>query len=66
MDYRKIQFAPYTYTSSNDEKDYFDGKTIFPEEFYDVLRSGKDIKTYHINSVMFYENFYHMLRMGMK
>ncbi|NLJ96073.1 MAG: DegV family protein [Clostridiales bacterium] len=40
-----------------DEKDYFDGKTIFPEEFYDVLRSGKDIKTYHINSVMFYENF---------
>lgn len=40
-----------------DEKDYFDGKTIFPEEFYNVLRTGKDIKTYHINSVMFYENF---------
>jgi DegV family protein with EDD domain len=40
-----------------DEKDYFDGKTIFPEEFYNILRSGKDIKTYHINSQMFYENF---------
>lgn len=40
-----------------DEKDYFDGKTIVPEEFYDVLRSGKDVKTYHINSQMFYENF---------
>ncbi len=40
-----------------DEKDYFDGKTIFPEEFYDILRSGKDIKTYHVNSQMFYDNF---------
>jgi DegV family protein with EDD domain len=40
-----------------DEKDYFDGKTIMPEEFYDILRSGKDIKTYHINSQMFYDNF---------
>lgn len=40
-----------------DEKDYFDGKTILPEEFYDILRSGKDIKTYHINSQMFYDNF---------
>ncbi|CRZ33436.1 DegV family protein with EDD domain [Herbinix hemicellulosilytica] len=40
-----------------DDKDYFDGKTIFPEEFYDILRSGKDIKTYHINSQMFYDNF---------
>ncbi|TAH70634.1 MAG: DegV family protein [Anaerolineaceae bacterium] len=40
-----------------EEKDYFDGKTIFPEEFYDILRSGKDIKTYHINSQMFYDNF---------
>lgn len=40
-----------------DEKDYFDGQTIFPEEFYDVLQSGKDIKTYHINSQMFYDNF---------
>lgn len=40
-----------------DEKDYFDGKTIVPEEFYDILRSGKDVKTYHINSQMFYDNF---------
>ncbi len=40
-----------------DEEDYFDGKTIFPEEFYDVLQRGKDIKTYHINSQMFYDNF---------
>lgn len=40
-----------------DEKDYFDGKTILPEEFYEILRSGKDVKTYHINSSMFYENF---------
>lgn len=40
-----------------DEKDYFDGKTIMPERFYDILRSGKDVKTYHINSQMFYDNF---------
>lgn len=40
-----------------DEEDYFDGKTIFPNEFYHILRSGKDIKTYHINSQMFYDNF---------
>lgn len=40
-----------------DEKDYFDGKTIKPEEFYNILRSGKDVKTYHINSQMFYDNF---------
>ncbi len=40
-----------------DEKDYFDGDTIKPEEFYTILRSGKDIKTYHINSQMFYDNF---------
>lgn len=40
-----------------DEKDYFDGQTIMPEEFYDILRSGKDIKTYHINTFMFKNNF---------
>lgn len=40
-----------------DEKDYFDGETLFPDEFYKVLQSGKDIKTYHINSQMFYDNF---------
>lgn len=40
-----------------EEKDYFDGDTIMPEEFYSILRSGKDVKTYHINTHMFYENF---------
>ena len=40
-----------------DEKDYFDGKTIMPEEFYSILRSGREVKTYHINSQMFYDNF---------
>jgi DegV family protein with EDD domain len=40
-----------------DEQDYFDGKTIHPKEFYQILRSGKDVKTYHINSQMFYDNF---------
>ncbi len=40
-----------------DEKDYFDGQTIFTDEFYDILRSGRDIKTYHINAHMFYDNF---------
>lgn len=40
-----------------DEIDYFDGKTIFPADFYDILRSGKDVKTYHINQQMFYDNF---------
>jgi DegV family protein with EDD domain len=40
-----------------DEKDYFDGETIQPEEFYNILRSGKDIKTYHINAQMFMDHF---------
>jgi len=40
-----------------DEKDYFDGETMWPEEFYQILVSGKDIKTYHINSQMFYDHF---------
>ncbi len=40
-----------------DEKDYFDGETIKPEEFYNILRSGKDIKTYHINAQMFFDHF---------
>ncbi len=39
------------------EKDYFDGETIMPEEFYDILRSGIEVKTYHINSYMFRTNF---------
>ena len=37
--------------------DYFDGKTIFPDEFYEIQASGKEIKTYHINQYMFYEHF---------
>ncbi len=40
-----------------DGKDYFDGKTIFPEEFYKIQARGADIKTYHINQYMFRENF---------
>ncbi len=39
------------------EKDYFDGETIMPEEFYDILRSGTQVKTYHINAFMFRKNF---------
>lgn len=38
-------------------KDYFDGDTIFPEEFYEIQASGREIKTYHINQFMFHENF---------
>ncbi len=37
--------------------DYFDGSTIFPEEFYRIQSEGKDIKTYHISQYMFEENF---------
>lgn len=37
--------------------DYFDGKTIFPEEFYKIQAEGKDIKTYHISQYMFEEHF---------
>lgn len=40
-----------------EEKDYFDGETIFPEEFYQILRSGTDIKTYHVSQYMFETNF---------
>lgn len=40
-----------------DEIDYFDGETILPEKFYQILGSGMDVKTYHINSHMFYEHF---------
>ena len=38
-------------------KDYFDGETVFPNEFYDILREGKNVTTYHINEYMFYQNF---------
>lgn len=40
-----------------DGTDYFDGKTIFPEDFYRIQAEGADIKTYHINQYMFRENF---------
>lgn len=40
-----------------EEKDYFDGETIKPAEFYHILRSGKDVKTYHINEYMFRNAF---------
>ncbi len=39
------------------EKDYFDGETIMPEKFYDILRGGTEVKTYHINAYMFHKNF---------
>ena len=38
-------------------KDYFDGETIFPDQFYEIQASGKEIKTYHINQYMFHEHF---------
>lgn len=37
--------------------DYFDGVTIMPDKFYDLLRAGTEVKTYHINSYMFKEAF---------
>lgn len=40
-----------------DGTDFFDGSTIFPEEFYKIQAKGADIKTYHINSYMFHQNF---------
>ena len=40
-----------------DGTDYFDGKTIFQEDFYRIQAQGTDIKTYHINQYMFRENF---------
>lgn len=41
-----------------DGKDYFDGDTIHPDEFYRIQKENKtDIKTYHISQYMFYEHF---------
>lgn len=37
--------------------DYFDGDTIFPDQFYEIQQSGKEIKTYHISQFMFEEHF---------
>lgn len=47
-----------------DEVDYFDGETIYPENFYQILTSGKDVKTYHINSQMFYNHFLPYAKQG--
>lgn len=38
-------------------KDYMDGETIFPDEFYRIQQSGADIKTYHISQYMFEQHF---------
>lgn len=41
-----------------DEKDYFDGDTIFPDKFYRIQQESRsEIKTYHISQYMFYEHF---------
>lgn len=41
-----------------DEKDYFDGETIMPEEFYRIQKENtREIKTYHISQYMFQEHF---------
>ena len=41
-----------------DDVDYFDGKTIYTEEFYRILDDIKrDVKTYHINPAMFADAF---------
>lgn len=37
--------------------DYFDGETIFPDDFYRIQAEGKEIKTYHISQYMFEEHF---------
>ena len=38
-------------------KDYFDGETIFPDQFYEIQASKKEIKTYHVSQYMFHEHF---------
>ncbi|GFI44716.1 DegV domain-containing protein [Lachnospiraceae bacterium] len=38
-------------------KDYFDGETIFPDQFYEIQASGREISTYHVSQNMFYEHF---------
>lgn len=38
-------------------KDYLDGETVFPEQFYKIQASGSEIKTYHISQYMFEEHF---------
>ncbi|MBE6993847.1 MAG: DegV family protein [Ruminococcaceae bacterium] len=38
-------------------EDHFDRLDIFPEQFYDTLRSDAVISTYHISEQMFYDHF---------
>lgn len=45
-------------------KDYFDGETIFPDEFYEIQASGKNIMTYHISQYMFHEHFLPFAKRG--
>lgn len=40
-----------------DGTDYFDGKTIYPKDFYEIQAKGAKISTYHINQYMFREAF---------
>lgn len=40
-----------------DGVDYFDGDTIFPDQFYAIQAEKKEIKTYHISQYMFEEHF---------
>lgn len=44
--------------------DYFDGKTIFPDQFYEIQASGKEISTYHISQYMFEEHFRFLAKQG--
>lgn len=44
--------------------DYFDGETIFPEQFYEIQAAGKEIKTYHISQYMFEEHFRPLAKRG--
>ena len=47
-----------------DEVDYFDGETIFPDEFYKLQAEGHDIKTYHVSQLMFEEHFLPFAKSG--
>ena len=41
-----------------DGTDYFDGETIFVDDFYRILEEGThEIKTYHVSQYMFHEAF---------
>ena len=44
--------------------DYFDGDTIFPDQFYEIQASGKEIKTYHVSQFMFEEHFLPFAKRG--